>query len=132
MRVPEYLGGREDKSDRLKNHPVLTLKIDEESKEISFVHIISSLSKTAHRLLFAKEIYEINNFNPPFFRKSYADTRGIYLIEFCTGMLTVLLSNGDLLNESEYSQIVTNTQFGNITSFSKDELKMFNEYMNYE
>jgi len=130
--VPAYIDGSENRNGTLGNHPLLALEIDEESNAISFVHVTSSLNATIHRLLFAREVYEIENFNPPFSRKSYADTRGIYLIEYCSGMLTALLSGGAYLNDRDFSQIISNTKFENIISFSKDELKSFNQHLNYD
>lgn len=126
IRIPEYLNS----AGEIKQRPFLIMTAGGGTDEVSFLNITSSES-ASHRSLFSSDIHEITNYRPPFSRKSFADTSGVYVFDYCTGMESLLLSNGELLNEREFTQIVDKTNFRNIKTFQKTELMMLNTSFNY-
>ncbi|WP_338097697.1 hypothetical protein [Methanolapillus ohkumae] len=78
--------------------------------------------------VFREDYVLIIRHDPPFPKRSFAKTDGIYNLEYFSDLDKLLLSNGEKLHEIDFGDVIDNITSPKVIRFSENDIRRLNRF----
>ena len=124
---PRFIDGTvNDSRERRYMLVVDCFESNDGAKIISLVNLTKYEGKAGR--IFRNDYVLLTRYNPPFPKISFAKTDGIYNLEYFADLDKLLLSNGQLLHEIDFNDVIEELESPKIASFSESEIRKVNRF----